>query len=219
MSRLNIPPTKSSQLRLREDLKMASEGFALLDQKREILVMELMRLLDQVRRAQKQLDEASEQAYDTFRNALAHNGLNRMRQVASGIGYEHDVKVQTRVAAGVRIPQLTVTHGSFRLQYGFSDTDSLVDETMRDFLALLEAVGAMARLETAVWLLARELKKTQRRVNALEQIFIPDFSDTLDYVNEVLESKELEAFAVMKLIKTKRTREQTAANMPLSETE
>jgi V/A-type H+-transporting ATPase subunit D len=72
---------------------------------------------------------------------------------------------------------------------------------MRDFLTLLEAVGRLAELETAVWLLAQELKKTQRRVNALEQIFIPDFKDTLRYIGESLESKELESFFIMKLLK------------------
>jgi V/A-type H+-transporting ATPase subunit D len=204
VSRLNVPPTKSSQLRLREDLDMASEGFALLDQKREILVLELMRLLEHVRQAEKALEAAKQKAYETLRKALAQNGSNRMQRVASGISYDHAVQVHTRVVAGVRIPQISVQHGQFRLQYGFSDTDSLVDETMRDFLELLNAVGEMARLETAVWLLARELKKTQRRVNALEQIFIPDFRDTLHYISETLESKELEAFTIMKIVKSRR---------------
>ena len=72
---------------------------------------------------------------------------------------------------------------------------------MRDFLTLLEAVGRLAELESAVWLLARELKKTQRRVNALEQIFIPDFKDTLGYIRDVLEGKDLESFFMMKMVK------------------
>jgi V/A-type H+/Na+-transporting ATPase subunit D len=101
----------------------------------------------------------------------------------------------------VRLPEITVTHSEFTSQFGFSGTDSLVDKTMRDFLELLKAISDMAQLETAVFQLARELKRTQRRVNALEQIFIPDFRDTLKYIGDSLESKELESFFVLKLIK------------------
>ena len=201
MARLNIAPTKSNQLTLRDDLGMATEGFNLLDQKREILVLELMRLLDRVKQAQQRLREAQEVAYETLRRALSHNGYHRMRNVASGIRYDHEVRTRTRVTAGVRIPEITVRLGEFVSQFGFSGTDSLVDRTMRDFLDLLVVVGEMAQLETSVWLLARELKRTQRRVNALEQIFIPDFRDTLKSIGDALEGKELEAIFIMKMVK------------------
>ncbi len=203
MSRLNVAPTKSNQLGLRRDLAMATEGFALLDQKREILVIELMRLLDRVRRVQKGLHEVQERAYETLKKAITGNGYHRMRNVASGIRYDHNVRADMHVVAGIRVPTISVERGEFSSQFGFSGTDSLVDLTMRDFLELLAIIGEMAALETSVWLLARELKKTQRRVNALEQIFIPDFEDTLRYISESLEGKELESFFVMKMIKAK----------------
>lgn len=209
MSKLNIPPTKSNQLQLRGDLKMATEGFNLLDQKREILVLELMRLLDRVRTIQKRLDEARATAYETFKKALTKNGFNSMERVASGVAYEHTVRTKTRIAAGVRVPVINIEPGSFSLQFGFADTDSLTDETMQAFLDLLTVIGDMAQLETAVWLLARELKKTQRRVNALEQIFIPDFKETLKFIDETLEGKELETFAMMKMVKARREQDMT----------
>ena len=203
MARLNVAPTKSNQLSLRRDLAMATEGFSLLDQKREILVMELMRLLDRIRRVQKRLDEAQKQAYDTLKKAIARNGYHRMRNVASGIHYDHRIRTDSHVTAGVRVPAIVIEPGEFASQFGLSGTDSLVDMTMRYFLALLSVVGEMAELENAVWLLARELKKTQRRVNALEQLFIPNFEETLRYIGESLESKELEAFFIMKMVKNR----------------
>jgi V/A-type H+-transporting ATPase subunit D len=203
MSRLNIAPTKSNQLSLRRDLGMATEGYNLLEQKREILVMELMRLLEHVRRTQAELQERQRAAYETFRKAVTSNGYYRMCSVAGAVAYDHSVQSGTRVVAGVRVPQLAFTHGSFRSQFGLSRTDSLADLTMQEYLNLLPVVSRMAALETAVWILARELKKTQRRVNALEQIFIPNFRDTLRYIVESLESKELESFFVLKMIKTR----------------
>lgn len=201
MPRLNVAPTKSNQIALRRDLAMASEGFSLLDQKREILVMELMRLLDRARDAQKELAAVQTRAYDTLRKAITQNGFHRMQSVAAGVEYKHTVQATTRVAAGVRVPEIHVTHSEFRSQFSFAGTDALIDQTMSDFLELLRAVSRMAQLETAVWQLARELKKTQRRVNALEQIFIPSFDDTLKYIGDVLEGKELESIFIMKLVK------------------
>jgi V/A-type H+-transporting ATPase subunit D len=201
MPRLNLAPTKSNQLALRRDLAMASEGFSLLDQKREILVMELMRLLDRARDAQKTLAQLQARAYDTLRKAITQNGFHRMQSIAAGVEYKHQIESSTRVVAGVRVPEIRVRQSDFHSQFSFAGTDALVDQTMSDFLELLRAVSAMAQLETAVWQLARELKKTQRRVNALEQIFIPSFRDTLAHIGNVLEGKELESIFILKRVK------------------
>lgn len=201
MGRLNVAPTKSVQLNLRRDLDMATEGFSLLEQKREILVMELMRMLNRVEKIQKELTQRRDSAYATLRRAIAQNGHLHMRNVASGINYDHEIQVETHLIAGFRTPALHATHSDFHSQYGFVGTDALVDQTMQQFLELLSTICALAELETTVMLLARELKKTQRRVNALEHIFIPDYKATLHYIEESLESKELDSFFTRKMIK------------------
>lgn len=209
MSRLNIAPTKSNQLSLKQDLDMATEGYTLLEQKREILVMELMHLLNRVQEVQAQLHERQAKAYATLRRAIAQNGYHRLLKIASGIRYDHELSHETRIVAGVRTPVIKVVNGRFSPQFALADTDSLVDQTMQDFLELLEVAGQLAELETTVWLLSRELKKTQRRVNALEHLFIPDYRETLHYIAESLEGKELDSFFVMKMVKKKLNGETT----------
>ena len=210
--RLNLPPTKTNQLALKKDLAMATEGYTLLEQKREILVMELMHLVDMVQKVQEEVEVRRNKAYGTLKRAIAVNGYNHLRNVASGIHYDHTVTATTRVAAGIRLPSLEFKQGEFNSQYGLASTDSLVDQTMQDFLHLLEATGKLAELESSVWLLARELKKTQCHVNALEHIFIPDYKETLKYVEQALESKELESFFTMKVVKKKMGKEDEAAS-------
>lgn len=206
MSRLLIAPTKSNQLGLRRDLGLATEGFALLDQKREILVMEVVRLLERVRQAQVRLKAAETRAFEVLRKALAHDGRHHLQQLAGGVRYEHRIQVGTRVAAGVRLPTFALTLAELQPRFGLAGAGLLTDETMQAFLELLAAVGEMAQLETAVWQVARELKRTQRRVNALEQIFVPDFKDTLKFIGDALESQDLGAFAVRKMIKRRLAR-------------
>ncbi len=208
MSRLNIAPTKSNQLNLKRDLEMASEGFILLEQKREILVMELMRLLNRIKTIQIELRQRRNAAYATLRKAIAQNGYHHTRNIANGIYYQHEISTNQRLTAGVRTPIIKARHGEFYSQYGFVGTDSLIDQTMMDFLKLLEIIAQVAELENSIILLARELKKAQRRVNALEHLFIPDFKDTLRYIAEVLESKDLDSFFTLKMVKKKLSLEQ-----------
>lgn len=203
MARLNIAPTKSNLLTLRRDLSVATEGFSLLDQKREILVMELMILLNRTRELQQRLGEAQLRAHAALRQAIARNGAARLQAAAGAVRYTHNVQVSMRVVAGVRIPQIAIVLDQLKPQFGFAGSDSLMDNVMTLFLELLTLSAALAQLETSVHLLAGDLKKTQRRVNALEQVFIPNFKDTLKYVRNSLESKELESIFVLKLVKNR----------------
>ncbi len=201
MARLNVAPTKSVQLNLRRDLEMATEGFNLLEQKREILVMELMRLLESVKAVRQEMAAKRDRAYATLRRAIAQNGYFHTRNVATGLHYDHRVTLSTHVVAGFRMPTIQVQPAQFHSQYGFAATDSLIDQTQQHFLEMLQVVTRLAELETTVIVLARELKKTQRRVNALEHLFIPDYKETLRYIGESLESRELDAFFTNKMIK------------------
>lgn len=203
MARLNIAPTKSNLLTLRRDLAVATEGFSLLDQKREILVMELMVLLNQARDLQKRISDAQARALETLRLAIARQGRDRLQAATGGVRYAHRVQSSTRVVAGVRLPQITVTLDTLRPQFAFAGSDPLLDTLMRQHLELLPLTASLSQMETAVHLLAHDLKKTQRRVNALEQVFIPNFKDTLKFIRDSLESKELESIFVLKLVKTR----------------
>ena len=208
MARLNVAPTKSVFLNLKRDLEMTSEGHTLLEQKREILVMELMHLLNSVQEVQREIASRRDAAYATLRRAIANNGYIHLHNIATGIHYDHKIDVSTHLTAGFRTPQLVTHVEQFHSQYGFIGTDALVDQTMQEFLKLLETITKLAELETTVMVLARELKKTQRRVNALEHIFIPDYKATLHYISESLESKELDSFFTNKMIKKRLEAEQ-----------
>ena len=201
MPRLNLAPTKSNQIALKHNLALANQGFNLLEQKREILVMGLMRLMDRVQAMQAEVEERTEKAYRSLRYALVRNGYHNTRNIASTIHYERTMHITTRVTAGVRTPVIDMTQGEFEPQFSFASSDSSIDRVMADFLELTKTLAKLAEMESSVWLMARELKKTQRRVNALEHIFLPEYKETLHFINEVLEGKELDTFFSRKMIK------------------
>jgi V/A-type H+/Na+-transporting ATPase subunit D len=93
------------------------------------------------------------------------------------------------------------------IQFGIGGTSAQTDTAMRRFIEVLPLLAELAELENSVIRLARELRKTQRRCNALSKVFIPDYSETIDYILSNLEERERESFIIQKMIKDRLARE------------
>jgi V/A-type H+-transporting ATPase subunit D len=187
---------------MKEQRTLAREGFELLEQKREILVMELMRMLERVKLLEAALDKAMTKAYASLKKMLLAVGRETAREVSAGITCDFTVIEKTVKAAGLALPTLEVKTPPLTLKYSFMNTFAYTDESMRDFLEYLRLIAEMASIHTMVWRLAREVKKTQRRVNALEKIVIPDTTQTAAYIEAALEEREREIFFIQKILKT-----------------
>jgi len=204
LPRLDLPPTKTSYLRVKSELGVAREGYTLLDEKRQILVMELMARLELARRTQREVQETFKKLYEILFRALLRNGSAEMEAEASAVRIEHDVAITENRIAGLDLPRVTVEVAEPGLQFGLGARRAASDEVLKAFAGVLPLVARLAEVETAVIRLAGELKKTQRRVNALEKIFIPDYEETIKYITSTLEEREREEFVVLKAIKTRR---------------
>ena len=203
MAKLNIPPTKSNLLRMKEQRAIALQGFELLQQKRDILVMELMRMVERVKLLEADMDIAMAKAYTSLKKMLLALGRETTKEVSAGVGYNFSVAEKTMYIAGIPLPTLELKAPQLSLQYSFMDTYSATDETMRDFLVYLKDIAELASIRTMVWRLAREVKKTQRRVNALEKAVIPESTETAAYISGILEERDREMFFIQKMLKSK----------------
>ncbi len=201
MTKLHVPATKSQLQRLKAQREVAREGFELLDQKREILVMELMRMLERVKLLEQELDRAATKAYDSLKKMILTVGRNRSTEISRTITFDATVRERVSKIAGVTLPSLEVTLSELTPKYSFMSTYSYCDKTMVDFFEYLKLISEMAGIRTVVWRLAQEVKKTQRRVNALEKQVIPDTEETIGYIQGVLEEREREALFVQKQVK------------------
>lgn len=203
MAKLNIPPTKSNLILMKEQRAIALGGFELLEQKRDILVMELMRMVERVKLLEADLDKTMKKAYASLKKMLLALGRETAKEVSAGVSYNFSVVEKTVRIAGLPLPTLELKAPPLSLQYSFMDTFAYTDETMRDFLAYLKDIADLAGIRTMVWRLALEVKKTQRRVNALEKIVIPDSGETAAYIADILEEREREIFFIQKILKSK----------------
>ena len=203
MAKLNIAPTKSNLLAMKEQLASAQNGYELLEQKREILVMELMRMVDKVKVLERDIDKLIARAYPALKRMLMNVGGDRVEQMAQAVQYDFKIKEKPVTIGGMNFSSIEVALPERQLFYSFLGTFSSCDEVMVDFFNLLRLLTDMASIRTIVWRLAREVKKTQRRVNALDKMVIPQAAETKKYIESQLEERERDNTFVLKALKNK----------------
>jgi V/A-type H+-transporting ATPase subunit D len=198
-----IAPTKSNLLRVKERLAVAEEGHDLLEQKREILVMELMQKVEEVKILERDLDARLATAYPCLKRMLVAVGRERSERLARNISYRFELKEKQVTAAGMKLPGLEIHLPDAELKYSPVNSFAECDETVLEFFELLKICTELAAVRTIAWRLAREVRKTQRRVNALEKMVIPQAAGTRSYIEAELEERERDSFFTSKLLKRK----------------
>jgi len=203
VAREAIAPTKSNLLRVKERLATAEQGYDLLEQKREILVMELMRTVEEVKLLERDLARRVETAYPALKRMLVVVGRERAGRLSRNVHYRFDIREKRVVLAGMNLPGLEARLPEAELNYSPANSFAECDETVVEFFQLLKIITELAGVRTIAWRLAREVRKTQRRVNALEKQVIPTARETRFFIEAALEERERESFFSSKLLKRK----------------
>lgn len=205
MPAISVAPTRTNLIRVKKDLQFAREGYEILDRKREVLTSELVRVAHEAEAAQRELWELLGQAHAALRRARLTLGSDRVEWAALAANKTVDVNLKFRGTMGVALPVIEAEGSPHEMLYSAGDTNAALDEATARFREVLLRVPRLAMLETAVWRLARELRKTQRRVNALQHIFIPNYEATVSFIVSSLEEREREEVFRLKWLKTKMT--------------
>jgi V/A-type H+/Na+-transporting ATPase subunit D len=203
MAKLNVTPTKSNLLALKRQLAFAEEGYDLLEQKRQILIFELMSRLERARAAEAAVAQTLGGAFATLRQALLEVGSETLDAAALGVRLNHQVLVTSQHLMGLKLPRLKTQTEPPGVQFGLGGTSAHTDASLHRFVEMLPLLAELAELQNAVLRLARELRKTQRRCNALSKIFIPNYKETLSYITSALEEREREAFILLKRVRNR----------------
>jgi V/A-type H+-transporting ATPase subunit D len=206
MARLNIAPTKSNLLVMNEQLAISQDGYELLEQKREILVMELMRMVEQVKLLEQRINAQVEKAFPALRKMLLVTGVDTVERLSQAVQYDFQIHEKEMSVGGMSFSSVSVALPKRELFYSFVDSFAETDDVMAEFFELLKLLTEMASIRTIAWRLATEVKKTQRRVNALEKMVIPQTKETKEYIETVLEERERESIFVLKALKSKHGR-------------
>jgi len=201
MPRLNLPPTKSNLLLLRRQLAVAEEGYDLLDQKRQILLFELRQRLVPAYDAEDRVRSLIRTAHQQLREAILDTGSAALDRTALAATPPFEVAVNDQRVVGLRLPRVALRPVASRTPASPTPRWAAALAAREAFLELLPALASLAERSTAVLRLARELRRTQRRCNALSKIFIPDRREAVSRIATTLEERERESLAVLKRIR------------------
>jgi V/A-type H+-transporting ATPase subunit D len=203
MSPPRIAPTRSNLLRMREALELAREGYQILDKKREVLTTELMHVAHDATALEERVWELLDAAYRALEMARLSTGRERLEWAALSVNETVEVEVRPHSVMGVVIPTVEAHGAPPEMPYGLGNTTVALDEAAARFRRVLAEIPELSETMTTVWRLARELQKTQRRVNALQYIFIPQYEETVAFIESALEEREREAIFRLKRIKSR----------------
>jgi V/A-type H+-transporting ATPase subunit D len=203
MSKINVPPTRSNLLRIKKDLQFAKEGYEILNRKREVLTTELIAMSKNAETLQTRVWSLLAEAYEAMENAQLKMGRERVEWAALAANKTVEVTLKFRGIMGVPVPSIESKGSPAEMQYSLGDTTAALDEASVKFAQVTELIPELSMILTTVWRLASELRKTQRRVNALQYIFIPEYEETVRFIVSSLEEREREDTFRLKLLKNR----------------
>jgi len=198
----NTFPTKGNLLLTRNSLELATQGYELLDRKRNILIHELMELINKATDIQSQIDVTFRDAYAKLQRANIHLGINFVQDIAKSIPVEDTVRIKIRSIMGTDIPLVEMDERDMSTPYyALNNTNEFLDQACVAFEKVKHLTAELAMMENAIYRLATNIKKTQKRANALKNITIPNLEGLAAKIQVVLEEKEREDFTRLKVIK------------------
>ncbi len=207
MPKIELPPTKSSLRKLKEDLAFAYEGYDLLNQKREILAIEIVRKISVIRRMEVDFQEVLNQLYAAYRSAAVDMGSDAITLQSCFEMRGYFLHMDYAKFMGLKLSNIRLDLKTPRLAYSLPQTTAIYDNAKEQSRKALPILAEYATITKSIIMLSRELKKVQRRVNALEKIFIPQHEEAKKYITDRIEEMEREEIFVKKLIRQRQSPE------------
>jgi len=198
-----LPPTRAVLLDLRRELEQAVQGHAILERKRETLLRELWNLFSEVKHTERDVRERFARAYQVQKEARLAMGMDAMRFAALAPAAETDYAVETRSVMGVGLPLVSMQVEPLPFPYSPAGIRAVFDELRSRWIEVGQILGSWTEVSGSVWRVAAELERTQRRVNALENLLIPKYRTAIQRIQGMLDEQERESF-----LRTKRVKEQ-----------
>lgn len=203
MARLNVNPTRMELKKLKARLSTAVRGHKLLKDKSDEMVRRFTVLLREAKGLREQVEKELGQVLRQFSFARSVTPVYEAETAFSMPSACVEVECSTQSVMGVDVPAVKVVEKELNadLPYAYSEITGEADYSVQMASKLLPTMLALAQTEKAVRMLAEEIERNKRRVNALEYVMIPQLQETIKYIKDKLD--ENERAAVVRLMKVK----------------
>lgn len=209
-----VRTTRTEYLKKKDQIQLAEQGRDLLKQKRDALLIEFMSLIDETLSLSEKLEQAVLEAQYAIVVANAVDGAVTVKSVSMATKGEVMIEMSRIKIMGVPVPEITKEKSPVRslLERGYSITgvSSRIDEAAEKFEKAIDLIIEAAVAEVCLRRLGEEIQKTNRRVNALEQVLVPNLREQLIYIRMALEERAREDLFRLKKVKASIERKKAA---------
>lgn len=206
MARLDVTPTRMELSNLKKRLEIADRGYKLLKDKQDELMRQFIILIKENKELRTEVEEELEQSFRNFSLASSLMSSNMLESAVSFPKESISLKVEKKNVMSVHVPVIDFERErsddeASIFPYGYLQTSSDLDDAIKKLYEMMPKLLKLAEVEKTCQLMADEIEKTRRRVNALEHRTIPDLEDTIYYIEMKLD--EHERSTITRLIKVK----------------
>jgi len=184
---LKINPNRMELLRIKKRLFVAKRGYKLLKDKRDALIQVFVRLAKENNEVREELEEKLLKCYAFFSNASSLMSKQTLEETLMFPKAKSETEVSFKNIMSVNVPQYKFRCEGKYYSYGLVDTTAELDGALKKYHEILPLMLKVAELDKAITLLANEIEKTRRRVNALEYVIIPDLEETIKFITMKLD--------------------------------
>ena len=199
-----INPTRINLINTKKSITLAKKGHSLLKRKREVLVLEFLKLVNESTRDRNYLYPKLQETYKKVAIASSYVGDFELERVSNYIKEPKPVKITEKNIMGVRIPEIERSSENlsiFERGYSLMTTDVSIDDVNESFNEVLNIIIEVAKREQSLKRIVLEIEKVKRRVNALEYILLPDLNKKSRYIVLRLDEIDRDAFSALKHVK------------------
>lgn len=200
-----VKPTRMELMKKKAQIKLAEQGRDLLREKMDALIQEFFKILTTVSNSREELEQVSRSADFALLIAQAVDDPLTLKSASFATRKAITVDISGKNIMGVPVPVIEkkrISKSTLERGYGIISTSSRIDETAERFEAELDLLIELAETETAMRRLGAEIQMNRRRVNALEQILIPELKTQAKYIKNAIEEREREDLFRLKKVKT-----------------
>ena len=189
MARVNVNPNRMELSRLKKRLAVAERGHKLLKDKQDALIKAFLEKARAVKATREKVESELQACYQSFLMARAQTLPAMLEQALMISGSACTLDVTTRNVMSVMVPRYEVHQEGSTFNYGMATTPASLDVALEDFSKIIPRLLQLAADEKAVALMSTEIERTRRRVNALEHVMIPNYSETIKYISMKLDEQ------------------------------
>ena len=198
----NVTATKIELFKYKRSSQVASMVQKILDDKRKVLLKNIEEMIAEAQKTRGGIWEPLQEIYESVNESYLSLGVATVDSVAQSTPGVMEVESDVKRVVDVTIPVLSVTEKDTKsIPYGFADTNASIDRGAKLIKNLLPKICKAAEYENSIFSLAKALEKTQKLLNALENVIIPQYKQRVRFILATLEEREREEFARLKKVK------------------